>query len=284
LFTILTAIVTAGWAVWRFTEDRRHHRRTERDRLAGLYVNPFLVACEDLQSRLYNILHLKGLGALRGEDLQSQHHPAETLYLIAQYFGWERRVLRYGPYTTDPKVMRLVLAIRATFATDRDKAKPAPATAPLDPELAGAFCFFRIRQEALGQIAVQRVDSSSESEFESVGSVAFQDALEEPAFAEMASVQKTLSALEETRNVELLPGRWRLAEVQNYLLGLLDHIEAEEGFTLFPKGRERADRNRGWMDWAEKEGWIDAAEKERWVQSGASADEGRMRFANVGTR
>ena len=33
--------------------------------MLALYVNPFLSACEDLQSRIYNILEMKGLQSLR---------------------------------------------------------------------------------------------------------------------------------------------------------------------------------------------------------------------------
>ena len=248
IVTLLTAIVAAAWSVWRFTEDRKAVRARERDRLAGLYVNPFLVACEDLQSRLYNILVLGGLDALKGEDREGKHHPAETLYLIAQYFGWERRVLRYGPYTRDPTVTRLVLGIRATFAKDCDPSDPAS-----DP--AGAFCFFRIRQESLGRVAVQRVDSSSEPEFESVGSFAFQKAVKDPAWTKFSSVQKTLAALDNTWTVDQLPGRWRLAEVQNSLVALLNYIEGKEGFKLYYKKRKTAQRDPGWIGWAKDHGW-----------------------------
>jgi hypothetical protein len=42
----------ALWAVWTWSQDREQERLKERARLAALYVNPFLSACEDLQSRI----------------------------------------------------------------------------------------------------------------------------------------------------------------------------------------------------------------------------------------
>ena len=95
------------WAFWTWSQDREQERQKERARLAALYVNPFLSACEDLQSRIYHILELGGLRALR-QRYSDGAYAAETLYLIVRYFGWETVVHRYGPYTQDPVVMRIV--------------------------------------------------------------------------------------------------------------------------------------------------------------------------------
>ena len=65
-------------------QDREQERLKERARLAALYVNPFLSACEDLQSRIYHILALGGLRALR-QRYPDGAYAAETLYLIVRY-------------------------------------------------------------------------------------------------------------------------------------------------------------------------------------------------------
>jgi hypothetical protein len=62
--TLAVAIVGAWWAVWKWSRERGEDRRIERNRLAALYVTPFLFAAEDLQSRLYNILRGGGLGPM----------------------------------------------------------------------------------------------------------------------------------------------------------------------------------------------------------------------------
>jgi hypothetical protein len=68
-------------------------------------------------------------------------------------------------------------------------------------------------------------------------------------------VQKTLAALDSNWTVDQLPGRWRLAEVQNSLVALLTYIEGREGFTLYPKKRKTAKRDPEWINWAKEQGW-----------------------------
>jgi len=82
----LIALATATWAFWQWSHERDRERRRERERMAALYVNPFLSACEDLQSRIYNVLELQGLQALR-ERYPDGTYAEETLYLIVRYFG-----------------------------------------------------------------------------------------------------------------------------------------------------------------------------------------------------
>ena len=107
----LIPLATAGWAVWTWAADRERQRREERARISALYVNPFLSACEDLQSRIYSILELGGLRSLR-ERYPDGSYADETLYLIVRYFGWAVALERHGEYTQDPVVMRLGSAVR----------------------------------------------------------------------------------------------------------------------------------------------------------------------------
>ena len=101
----LTAIVVAIAVSWRWFKDRERDRNRERERLAALYVNPFLSACEDLQSRLYNILEMGGLEVLR-RRYPDRTYAEDTLYLIVRYFGWQGCVSRYGSYTHDSNVIK----------------------------------------------------------------------------------------------------------------------------------------------------------------------------------
>ena len=55
--TSLAAISGLIWAVYTWNERRTEEIATERNRVAALYVNPFMMACEDLQSRIYGLLH-----------------------------------------------------------------------------------------------------------------------------------------------------------------------------------------------------------------------------------
>src|SRR5262245_20243475 len=97
----LVTVAMGLWAAWTWSQQREQERLTERARLAALYVNPFLSACEDLQSRIYHILELDGLRTLR-KRYPDGAYAAEVLYLIARYFGWSVVLSRYSPYALDP--------------------------------------------------------------------------------------------------------------------------------------------------------------------------------------
>ena len=87
----------------------------------------------------------------------------ETLYLVLQYFGWERHVFRYGPFSLDPDVIRLTARIRDTFATSK--------RFPL-----GAFCFFRTEQRALGESVIEQVATEAGVTQETMLFFSFRDA------------------------------------------------------------------------------------------------------------
>src|SRR4029450_4465660 len=109
--------VTMGlWAIWTWSQEREQERLTGRARLAALYVNPFLSACEDMQTRTSNIPGLGGLPTL-GKRYPDGAYAEEILYLIVRYFGWAAALSRYSPYSQDPVVIRLAEAVRDSFAT-----------------------------------------------------------------------------------------------------------------------------------------------------------------------
>jgi len=227
--------------------QRAKDRRTERQRLAALYVHPFLFAAEELQSRLYNILELGGLGPLM--DPASPHPFAEeTAYLVAQYFGWERTILRHGPYTADAKVIQLTRAIRSAFATDG---------------LGSELRFFHPDQGAIGQLMMRRVQGQLGTEVEVMPFDEFRRALRPPAprvglgallgwkpgaapapaLAEIDSLRRMVDALTAVKDSTSPPGARRLARVQAGLVELLAYLEAKEKLALFP-GRRSVARER----------------------------------------
>jgi len=92
----LISVAMGLWAVWTWSESQEQERQSRRDRLAALYVNPFVSACEDLQSRIYSILEAGGLRTLR-KRYPDGAYAEETLYLIVRYFGWATALSRYSP-------------------------------------------------------------------------------------------------------------------------------------------------------------------------------------------
>jgi hypothetical protein len=216
----------ALWAIWTWSQDRELERQKERARLAALYVNPFLSACEDLQSRIYNILELGGLRALR-QRYPDGAYAAETLYLIVRYFGWETVVHRYGPYTQDPVVTRLAEAVRGAFATTNTALQVGP------------FNFYHPEQKALGKLVMHRMTGQYGVEFDTISSYDFMERLASPPLSNSEAVQQSLEALRNAPDDGDLPGRARLAQAQHYLVDLLGYLEGKEGYRLFPGERKR---------------------------------------------
>ncbi|MEJ2033776.1 MAG: hypothetical protein P8Y63_12225 [Deltaproteobacteria bacterium] len=217
----LIPVMTAIWGVWKWSQEHQQERLKERSRLSALYVNPFLSASEDLQSRIYHILCLNGLRFLR-ERYPAGIYAEETLYLIVRWFGWFAVLLRYSPYTQDPIMIRLAEAVRNAFAS------------PAYP--VGPFTFLRPEQRTLGKMVMSRYKGQYGIEFDTISWTDFMERLKVPPLAEDLVIQQSLQALRQADGAETITGWERLAEVQSRLVDLLYYVEAREGFTLFPAG------------------------------------------------
>lgn len=216
VFKVVAAGVAAYWAFFKWGSEREKDRKLR----SALYLNPYLFACEELQSRIWNILDNKGLSVLRGPDKEKPDlsYVDETLYLIAQYFGWQHCIYRYYPH--DANMMKLALRIRDTFATDEYGTE--------------AFCFFRPEQRFLGQMIMQRSSGEFGGEFDVMAFEDFKQKLDSD-FAQHPPVQKTRKKLKAAESVGSLglEARVRLATIQNDLVDLLNHIEKKEHVLFF---------------------------------------------------
>src|SRR3989449_3987904 len=222
----LIPIVMGLWAIWTWSQEQEQERTTERARLAALYVNPFMSACEDLQSRIYNILELGGLRTLQ-KRYPDGTYAEETLYLIVRYFGWAAAMNRYSPYAQDPVVTRLAEAVRDAFAT-------------VDAEFSvGPFNFFHPEQKALGKLVMSRMEGQHGVELDTISSYEFKERLTSPPLSDSQSVQQSLEALRSTEDVASLLGRKRLEKAQHYLVDLLDFLQGKEGYGHLPCDRKR---------------------------------------------
>src|SRR5262245_42144823 len=222
----LISVAMGLWAVWTWSQTQEHELQSRRDRLAALFVNPFMSACEDLQSRIYNILQLGGLRTLR-KRYPDGAYAEETLYLIVRYFGWAATLSRYSPYSKDPVVFRLSEAVRDAFATTGGAFS------------VGAFNFFHPEQKALGKMVMSRTQGQHGIELDTISSYRFKERLAHPALSNSQAVQQSLQALRDTENAEDLPGRNRLEKAQQHLVDLLNYLEAREGYRLFMGERKK---------------------------------------------
>jgi hypothetical protein len=222
----LIPVATAVWAVWTWAHDHEMERRRERTRMAALYVSPFLSACEELQSRIYMMLELGGLDAMR-RRYPDGTYAEETLYLLVRFFGWAAAVTRYGPYTQDPKVIGLVVAIRRAFSVCNGQLPVGP------------FNFFIPEQKALGKMVMHCIQGQYGNALDSVSFYEFKDLLASPPLAKSESVKQTLKNLRAARDVSEIEGRARLVKAQNHLVDLLSYLEVNEGYSLFSGERRK---------------------------------------------
>jgi len=222
----LISVAMGLWAVWTWSHAQEEERQSRRDQSAALYVNPFMSACEDLQSRIYNILERGGLRTLR-QRYPDGAYAEETLYLIVRYFGWIVAMSRHSPYAQDPVVFRLSEAVRDAFADTGVGSAVGP------------FNFFHPEQRALGKIVMSRTQGPHGLELDTISTYKFRERLALPALANSPSVQQSLQALRDAQDADDLRGRNRLAKAQNHLVDLLNYLEAREGFRLFTGERKK---------------------------------------------
>ena len=230
----LISIAAGVWAVWTWSQTQEQERQSDRDQLAALYVNPFMSACEDLQSRIYSILECGGLRTLR-QRYPDGAYAEETLYLIVRYFGWAATLSRHGPYAQDPVVFRLSESVRDAFSN-------TGVGFPVGP-----FNFFHPEQKSLGKLVMSRTQGQHGMELDTISTYKFKERLALPALANSPSVQQTLQALRDAKDADDLRGRNRLAKAQSHLVDLLNYLEASEGFRLFIGERKKVSspRERG---------------------------------------
>ncbi len=223
----LVPAATAAWAVWTWAHEQALERERERARITALYVNPFLSACEDLQSRIYKIIELEGLPKLRARYPDGTY-AEETLYLIVRVFGWLAAVMRYGPYTQDPVMIKHSTAIRRAFATSNED------------RAVGGFNFFPAEQKALGKMVMRSMEGEYGHEMDTISYYEFRDIIQSPyRMPESAAVAQTLETLHGAKRAEDIDGLERLAETQNHLVDLLNYLEKKEGYSYFPSKREK---------------------------------------------
>jgi hypothetical protein len=110
--------VLAGQKTRREGEEARREGGKERDRNAAYsWVDPFLRACNSLQSRLYNLLCLDGLDPLRKQFPRGEY-AEETLYLASQYFAHASYVRRFRYEITGLEFRYLIEEVELAFARD----------------------------------------------------------------------------------------------------------------------------------------------------------------------
>jgi hypothetical protein len=215
-------LITAMLTFYLWWRDTQRRRAKDLEISTALYINPFIDACEQLQSRLYNVFQLQGLIALK-KQYENGKHAYEMVFQLARYCGWERIVRRYASHTLDQATVNLLEEVRAAFSSSSDD----------------KWRFYREEQKTLGQFAVRRV-SGAEHEFEEVPFYQFESELKSGALAEMTSTHFAISSIcgagDDPKKID---GKERLKLAQTKLVKILNRLETAVNYSVF-KGRRKS--------------------------------------------
>ncbi len=238
ILSVLSALAATVWSVLTWSAEQQAQRQLKRDQEAALYVNPFLLAINELQAQLFSILEEDELACYKKEypDQYKFGSPAaiEILYRLSQYFGWAHHNFRYGPYTKDPAVIGLIRKIGETFESR--------SRFPGD-----AFRFSIDERSSLGDAVVRRIGEVTAvlPVFESIPLFQFEEEIRDkknkhaPLYQSKA-VCCTLAAIDSADKAEALKGHERLSVLQNLLVDLLAYLENKEGFRVSIGGLSKA--------------------------------------------
>ena len=121
VLALVGTLASAGTATWfAFYSDNRKIL-SESEKVLSKYRDPLLLAVQDLQSRLYNILDLGFIGGGKGEN--PVHTVQYTSFLVGQYFAWiyilrrEAQFMRFDTDRNNRAVTKLLNDIAHAFAT-----------------------------------------------------------------------------------------------------------------------------------------------------------------------
>jgi len=239
LLILVSTIGTAAWTVVTWADQQDKEREAKDDQLDALYINPFLLAAEELQALLYRLLadgeieFLRTGVAHRGDNAGeiTYHEALEIVYVIIKYFGWSLYFYRYGSYTQDKIAIELTRSIAEKFA-DREQFGDDP------------FRFTHTKQRSLGQMFVKRIVGSRAEYAEFNAAPLYQFDKEVMESKDQVGhlyqdISRTLDAIRRAKSCKDLEGRERLSAIQNELVDLTNYIESKEEFTVAKELRRK---------------------------------------------
>lgn len=155
IFSAFAAFIASGFTIFgqlrvakiqAALEEKREEKlkKQEAEAILSKYREPLVNAAYELQSRIFNILRLNFLKVfyLNGNEREKQYAVENTIYVIAQYFGWTeiiRRDIQFldlGESETTKKIASLQDQIGNLF---------------LDSRLGKVLRIFRGDQRAIGE-------------------------------------------------------------------------------------------------------------------------------------
>jgi hypothetical protein len=209
IVAMVSALASAGLSLWGQHRSATVAARREAEGVLAKYREPLIGAAYELQGRLYNILKLGFLHKyyVHGDDARRTYAVENTLYVVAQYFGWSeilRREIQFMSFSDSSKtraVARRLRRIVELFQSD-------------DPELGRAFLVWRGEQRAIGECMIDRTDD----QVQCLGYAGFLDRRDAPLGPWLARLEADIDAIARERNP-------RLTELQHGLVDLVKELD-----------------------------------------------------------
>jgi hypothetical protein len=212
LIALVGTLASTAFQIWgqRRSEDATAKRNVEA--VLAKYREPLIAAAYELQGRLYNILQLDFLGKYysRGDPAQKTYAVQNTLYVLAQYFGWSeilRREIQFLSFS-DSKTTRDVAdrqrEVLECFQSD-------------DPALGRPFLVWRGEQRAIGECMIEQEDGRVSCQ----GYASFLEHREGPARQWLERLERDLESIAAAPNP-------RLARLQHGLVDLIRELDPDK--------------------------------------------------------
>lgn len=214
LIGIAAALVGGALSLWG--QFRLASAAAGRDAEAVLarYREPLVTAAFELQGRLYNILTFRFLEKYlaHGDEAQRTYAVQNTLYVVAQYFGWSeilRREIQFLSFSDSR---------RSRAVADRQR-RVIELFQSDDPELGRAFLIWRGEQRAIGEQMIHEHNGRVEC----LGYAAFLNTGDGDVRRWFTRLESELSELAADGNA---PKR-RLVELQHALVDLIHELDPQ---------------------------------------------------------
>jgi hypothetical protein len=150
LIALVGAILSAGISLYGQLRAPVVTAQREADAVLARFREPLVSAAYELQGRLFNILERKFLQRYytRGDDAQRTYAIENTLYVVAQYFGWSeilRREVQFLSFADSERTRRVAerqADIVELFQSDKKR-------------LGRPLLFWRGEQRAIGELMIE---------------------------------------------------------------------------------------------------------------------------------
>lgn len=212
----LVATGFTGWISYYLDETKR---KADAKKLVAKYHDPLLLACLDLQSRIWNITQKDLLDMVEEEDRKDLIY-VYTCFLIGQFLSWthilrrEAQFLRFSTQKTNRQLAEILDAIIYVFSNDNIPGE--------DP-----FMLWRGQQMAIGEIMTRSV--SADGQLYCIGYSTFSNEFHtDPEFRKwFVPIERGVDALVEARKRKNRVPTYRLRRLQHLLVDLVRALDVQ---------------------------------------------------------